>query len=306
MAGPRQNSTKLVETCNLKDLRRLASRTVTTEKKELNRKACVTAIFLAVVVVSSAHAQEHGNTDVELANKLSNPISSLISVPFQFNYDSRYGPANGNKAFVNIQPVIPLKLSPILSLVTRTILPVAWQNRITRQFGNPVRAGRHLQSFFLVPQSQKTSLGTFTYGAGPAVSWPTSTDRFLGSGTLGIGPTGVFLFQDHGWTYGALANHVWGIDETRSHMPNLNNTFLQPFIAYNTPDAWTFAINTETNYNWTAKEWSVPINWTVAKLTTIGSQKVQFQAGLRYWAHSAPDGPDGVGARFAVTFLFPD
>jgi hypothetical protein len=43
----------------------------------------------------------------------------------------------------------------------------------------------------------------------------------------------------------------------------------------------------------------------LAKLTTIGSEKVQFQAGLRYWAHSPSGGPDGVGARFTITFLFP-
>jgi hypothetical protein len=277
-----------------------------TVKKEVTKRVWAAAIFLAVLGISSAQAQEHGNTDVELANKLSNPISSLISVPFQFNYDSGYGPANGNKAFVNIQPVIPLKLNSDLSLVTRTILPVAWQNNIAGNSGTQFGLGDTLQSFFLVPQSNKTSLGEFTYGVGPAVNWPTSTDRLLGSGTLGMGPTGVFLFQDRGWTFGALANHVWGVAETRSSMPALNNTFLQPFIAYNTPDAWTFAINTESSYNWTAREWSVPINWTVAKLTTISSQKVQFQAGLRYWAHSARGGPDGVGARFAVTFLFPN
>jgi hypothetical protein len=91
----------------------------------------------------------------------------------------------------------------------------------------------------------------------------------------------------------------------RSHTPDLNNTFVQPFVAYTTPDAWTFGINTESSYNWTAREWSVPINATVAKLTAISSQRVQFTAGLRYWAHSASGDPDGVGARFAVTFLFP-
>jgi len=115
----------------------------------------------------------------------------------------------------------------------------------------------------------------------------------------------VLLFQDSGWTYGALVNHVWGIAETRSRMPDLNATFLQPFLTYTTTDAWSFGINTESSYNWTAKEWSVPINWTVAKLTAIGGQKLQFTAGLRYWAHSASGGPDGVGARLVVTFLFP-
>ena len=271
----------------------------------MRRKIWPAAFFLAFSVIAPAHGEAQGNTDVELAKKLANPIASLVSVPFQFNYDSGYGPAHGNKAFVNIQPVIPLELTPDLSLVTRTILPVALQNDIAGRSGTQFGLGDTLQSFFFVPQSQKTALGTLTYGGGPAVNWPTSTDRLLGSGTLGMGPTGVFLFQESGWTYGALANHVWGVAETRSRTPDLNNTFLQPFLSYTTPDAWNFAVNTESSYNWTARQWSVPINWMVAKLTSIGGQKVQFQAGLRYWAHSAAGGPNGVGARFAMTFLFP-
>jgi hypothetical protein len=69
----------------------------TTVKKEVRKRVWALAIFLAVLGISSAHAQEQGNTDVELAKKLANPIASLVSVPFQFNYDSGYGPANGNK-----------------------------------------------------------------------------------------------------------------------------------------------------------------------------------------------------------------
>ena len=216
-----------------------------------------------------------------------------------------YGSRNGDKAFANVQPVIPLELSPDLSLVTRTILPIAWQNDIAGNSGTQFGLGDTLQSFFFVPQSKKTALGTLTYGGGPVVNWPTSTDRLLGSGTLGTGLTGVFLFQDNGWTYGVLVNHVWKVAETRDRTPDLNNTFLQPFVSYTTADAWIFGMNTESSYNWTARQWCVPINWTVAKLTVICSQRVQFTAGLRYWAHSAAGGPDGVGARFAVTFLFP-
>ena len=43
----------------------------------------------------------------------------------------------------------------------------------------------------------------------------------------------------------------------------------------------------------------------VAKLTSIGQQKVQFQVGARYWAEQAIGGPEGWGLRAATTFLFP-
>jgi hypothetical protein len=46
-----------------------------------------------------------------LAKQLSNPIASLISVPFQFTYNSGFGPNDGHQAFVNIRPVIPFSLN---------------------------------------------------------------------------------------------------------------------------------------------------------------------------------------------------
>lgn len=36
---------------------------------------------------------------------------------------------------------------------------------------------------------------------------------------------------------------------------------------------------------------------------TIGQQSVSLTGGLRYWADSPENGPEGFGARFAVTFL---
>ncbi len=162
-----------------------------------------------------------------------------------------------------------------------------------------------LQSFFFVPSESDTALGTLTWGVGPAVTWPTSTDQLLGAGTLGLGPTGVFLFQDDSWTYGMLINHQWGTAETRTNAPTINNTFFQPFLSYNTPSAWTFSLNTEGSYNWSASDFAVPINATVGKVLDIAGQKTQLTAGLRYWANSADDGPEGFGARLQMTFLFP-
>ena len=274
--------------------------------KKNMKKICVPVIFFTIAAAAPAHAQDQqGGADDDLAKKLANPIASLISVPIQFNYDTGYGPTDGDKVFANVQPVIPFDLSDDLTLVTRTILPIAWQNDVAGNSGSQFGLGDTVQSFFFVPNAQETALGTLTYGGGPVVNWPTSTDRLLGSGTLGLGPTGVFLFQKSGWTYGALVNHIWGVAETRSSTPDLDNTFLQPFVSYTTKDSWTFSLNTESSYNWTAEDWAVPINASVAKLTTIGGQKVQFQVGGRYWANEAENGPEGFGARFAVTFLFP-
>jgi hypothetical protein len=271
----------------------------------MNCKQTERVLRLATLLVSSlffstvSSAQE--NTQ-DLAKKLSNPIASLISVPFQFNYDTGYGPNDGDKAYVNIQPVIPITLNDDWNLISRTILPVAWQNDIAGPSGDQFGLGDITQSLFFSP-SKPTASGII-WGVGPVILLPTATDDLLGGGKWGAGPTAVVLTQRGPWTVGVLANHIWSFasDDDRS---DINSTFLQPFVSYTTKDAWTFTLNTESTYNWEADQWSVPINFVVSKLVVIDKQPISLFAGLRYWAESPDSGPDGIGARAGVTFLFP-
>jgi hypothetical protein len=47
----------------------------------------------------------------DLAKKLANPISDLVSVPFQFNWEQKVGPNESTRFVLNVQPVMPFKLS---------------------------------------------------------------------------------------------------------------------------------------------------------------------------------------------------
>lgn len=267
------------------------------------RKACLNAVLsVAVVMASSARAQE-ANPDegVELAKKLANPVASLISVPFQYNYDENFGPdERGEKSVLNIQPVWPFSLNEEWNLITRTIIPLVDQKDIppgTDESG----LGDILQSFFFSP---KEPVNGWILAVGPVMLYPSASDELLGGRKWGAGPTALALKQANGWTGGVLANHVESFagEGDRAY---ISSTLLQPFLSYITKTKTTLGINSESTYDWNNGEWAVPVNATVAQLLKVGPRIVQLQVGARYWAESPDGGPEDFGYRASLTFLFP-
>jgi hypothetical protein len=243
----------------------------------------------------------------ELAKKLANPVANLISLPLQFNYDENYGlDGEGSRSFINVQPVIPISLSADWNVISRTIMPLI--NQEDMPYGTEESGlGDIVQSFFFSPK-EPTSRG-WIWGAGPVFLLPTATEQTLGGEKWGAGPTAVLLKQSGPWTVGMLASHTWSFagDDDRA---DVNATFVQPFASYLFRKTYTtVGLNTETTYNWDAEDsddaWSVPVNLTVSQMLKIGKQPIQLTIGPRYWAASPDAGPEGWGARVALTFLFP-
>ncbi|TKB46384.1 transporter [Thalassotalea mangrovi] len=257
-------------------------------------------ITLSLAVPVLVHASPENE---ELAKKLSNPVASLISVPFQFNYDHNIGGRDdGDRYLTNIQPVIPISLNDDWNLISRTILPVVSQDDIFPGAGSQFGIGDVVQSFFFSPV-RPTKSG-WILGAGPVFLLPTGSDDLLTADKWGAGPTAVALRQDGQWTYGGLFNHIWSFagEDDRA---DVNTTFMQPFISYTTKSAITYSLNSETTYNWEIKDWAVPVNFQVSKVAQLGGQTVSYGAGLRYHIASSNGGPEGFGVRLIFTLLFP-
>jgi 4-amino-4-deoxy-L-arabinose transferase-like glycosyltransferase len=133
-----------------------------------------------------------------LAKQLANPIASLISVPFQSNFE--FNPGQDNDKFkytLNIQPVIPLSLSTDWNLITRIIQPVSYQDKLFPGLGSKFGLGDMTPSFFLSPEEP---FHGWIWGAGPVFLLPTATDNALSTGQWGAGPTAVGLRQVGPWT----------------------------------------------------------------------------------------------------------
>jgi len=242
-------------------------------------------------------------SEQQLAQQLANPVAALISVPFQLNYNSDIGPVDDGEQWVlNFQPVIPFSLNDDWNLISRTIIPIVDQSDIFPGAGSQTGLGDTVQSVFFSPKAP--TAGGWIWGAGPVFLLPTGSDDLLTTDKWGIGPTGVALRQQGQWTVGMLANHIWSF-AGESRRDDVNATFLQPFMSFTTPTAWTYTLQSESTYDWENSNWQIPIRGVVSKVTRVGSQLLSVGAGVNYWVESPDRGPEGWGFRFTVTLLFP-
>lgn len=242
-----------------------------------------------LLLASIARAQDAD----ELSKQLSNPVADLASVPLQLNWENGVGPNDELRYVTNFQPVVPFRISPRWNLIGRIVVPFIQQPALTT--GAPATSGTGdiLLSGFFSPVRPE---GGLTWGVGPVLSLPTTTDPTLGSGKWGLGPTGLVLVSTSKWTYGALVNHVWGVADTGDvERADLSSTFLQPFLARHFPGAVTVTLQSESTYNWEAEseeEWTVPVNLIASKVTKLGPFPFSVGGGFGYYVESPSIGPD--------------
>jgi len=266
-----------------------------------NKTWLLIGLLMITFSINTQAQNESGSDAAELAKKLSNPIASLISVPFQNNTDWGIGALNGSRNTLNIQPVIPLGLSEKTNLIVRWVQPVISQYNITGEGTHQSGLGDAVVSAFFSPAESKNGI---TWGAGPVLLVPTATNDYLGTKKLGAGPTAVALIQKSGFTFGALLNQVWSIagDDDRS---DISSMFFQPFFSYNWKTGAGIGANFEMTQDWKGNNTVLWFNPILTAVTSLGKQKTQFAIGPRLNL-AAPDGAKAdLGVRAVVVFLFP-
>lgn len=288
------------------------------------------SIMLASLRNVSAERQAP-TTDTQLVKQSLNALSSLISVPFENDIDFRIGAEKkGWRYTLQCIPVIPVSLNKDWNLITRMVVPFIDQTDVfaqpspalptipsgpTVRSGVPVAPPVHLPTIGrnqtglgdipILPwfSPEKPGPGGWIWGVGPAVVLPTATNPLLGSEKWSAGPTFIITKQQGPWTFGLIADQVWSFAGTHSH-PNVSQAFVYPYIFYTTQKKTTFAVDTESTYDWFRHQWIVPINAEVAQFVRIFGMPLNLAIGGRVYA----DGPSGNpewGLRFTVQAIFP-
>ncbi len=242
------------------------------------------------------------NSDA-LRKAAQNPIASLISVPVQNNNNFGINPDSRVQDVLNIQPVIPARISEHWNLISRIITPIIYQPTVSQ----PVNQGAYgfgdmNPSFFISPAKP----GKIIWGVGTALVLPTATNPILGQGKWSIGPSVVVLAQPGKWTLGGLVNNVFSF-AGQSSRPDVNQMLFQYFINYNLSHGWYITWQPTLTANWQVDgsgRWVVPFGGGVGRIMKLGFQPVNLTAQFYGSAVHPPD-TSPWGLRLQIAFLFP-
>jgi hypothetical protein len=237
-------------------------------------------LVMSCMRVGTAQAQNDEAARAELVKQTQNPVASLISVPFQNNTNFPIGNYGRVQNILNIQPVIPIRLTEDLNLITRVIIPVVFQPNINTASLGVSGFGDVNPTFFLSPAKASKLI----WGIGPTFSLRTETNSVLGNGKWGAGPSVVGLVQPKRWTLGALANNIWSFTGDKDR-PKVNSFLLQYFVNYNLNNGWYLGSQPILTANWETpkgNQWLVPFGGGFGRVFRLGKQPVNAQLTSYY------------------------
>ena len=260
-------------------------------------------ITVTLLLVSGAFSHVLAQDETELAKKTQNPVADLISVPLQSNFNFGAGLEDNEMIYIlNVQPVIPIRMTEDWNLITRVVIPIIYQPRLFPGFDTVTGLGDINPTFFFSPARP----GKLIWGIGPTFTLATATDELIGSEKWSAGPAGVALMIYGPWVFGALANNQWSF-AGNGKRDNVNQLLLQPFVNYNLPGGWYLTSSPIITANWKADSddrWTVPLGGGAGKLLRLGKLPVNTQLAAYYNVEKPAFGPDWQ-LRFQVQFLFP-
>jgi len=252
--------------------------------------------------VAGAEEKKTAQDTKALAKASQNPVSSMITVPFENNATFNNGSDDVFVNSLNIKPVIPMGISENWNLINRAIIPVVYQDsgfmeqthiggasfgQPTTEFttksgdiGSTFGLGDIVYQGFVSPKEP----GKFIWGIGPQINLPTGMDR-LSSNQWAAGSALVGLTMPGHWVIGVLVSNVWNIGNGYDNAADVNNMTLQYFINYNMDKGWYVSSAPVMNSNWEADsgdQWTVPVGGGVGRVFKIGKQHVNMKAAAYY------------------------
>jgi len=272
----------------------------------------IAAVFLmlgsagawAVQEPQQATLEERKKSAEELLKELANPLSALASLAILTDFDYHIGPGlDGHRTTVNLQPTLPVHLGDQWNLISRSNLPVIYQEEIAPGAGTQFGVGDVTEALYLAAV-EPTGRG-WIFGVGPVLRAPTGSDDLMTAGKWALGPSLAAVQLKGDFNYGLIASQLWSFagSDKRS---DIEIGTLEPFVTYRAENLWNLSLRVPTSYDFISHQWIIPVSLTVEKLVSFQAYPVTISFGLRYWADGPDNGPHDLAFRFGLTFVFPN
>lgn len=231
--------------------------------------------IMALLSIIIAKAQTKTLTNQELADKLSNPVAHMLSVPIQTECDYGVGALKGTMNMVSVRPMLPVQLTKKLNLLNRAIIPLVDQFNISGSAVRQTGLGDIGLNTWLSPVAGK---GKLMWGFGTILNMPTGTNVYLTAHQWTLGPSAILLKQEKGFTFGLLVNQYWAIAK-EANVNNTSTMYFQPFFAKNFSSGAGLSANSEITTNWISQNTTVYLNLSISAATKINNQAISISLG---------------------------
>ena len=236
----------------------------------------------------------------DLAKQIQNPLATVVTLPFQTNWNQNVGEYDRTVANLNFQPVIPFP-GEKWNFISRTIIP--YLSIPIGETASSTGFGDLTTTLFASPAKP----GAVIWGVGPALVLPTASNpELLGSGKVSVGPAAVLFWGPGQWTLGAVTWQVWSI-AGQADRESVSALTAQWFINYNLGKGWALGTAPIITCDWKAPsgdECTIPWGGQISKVLKFGSRPVNLLFGY-YYNTERPEGGAQNRIRIQVNLLYP-
>ena len=138
--------------------------------------------------------------------------------------------------------------------------------------------------------------GSFLWGLGFDLGFPTASEDILGTGKYLAGPSGLGVYMGKKWKVGALVQQYWDYagDSDRDDVSLMN---LQYFIFYGLTDTLSIGAAPNIIANWEMDNdntWTVPVGLGISNTVQMGKVPVRLGFEVHYSVIQPDDTPGAV------------
>ena len=257
----------------------------------------VIAALLTVACLESGTAQAQESTAHELplaqndsaseaSKQAANPLASAWLMQTQQNTNWLRTSNNENRVQSNLQfqPLLSIKMTDDLSLITRPVLQIFNSTPFQDQTGQAKREtgfGDTVLAFALSPGPKL--VGNWLLAAGPTFIFPTATDSLIGQNKWQVGPAVALGYKGKNFITYVFPQQwfsVGGSGQKANHM------LLYYAFVWVYSNGWSVGTNPSMSVDWEApngNKVAFPVGLQVGKLRKLGLLPVKFDVQAQYY-----------------------